>query len=101
MLGEGLTTSGRRSVATKRRERQTQRHGITSQKTCIRYNTAVKVINFAEVYLVFKVYEQLIKELNDAYYSPSIVRVIKARRMRWTEHVTRMRRGEAYTGEET
>jgi len=35
------------------------------------------------------------KELNDLYYSPTIVRVIKSRRMRWVGHVARMgeRRG--------
>jgi len=34
-------------------------------------------------------------ELNDLYYSPNIVWVIKSRRMRWAEHVARMgeRRG--------
>jgi len=36
--------------------------------------------------------------LNDVYYSPNIVRVIKSRRMRWAGHVARMGRGEAYTG---
>jgi len=30
------------------------------------------------------------EELNDLYCSPSIVRVIKWRRMRWTGHVARM-----------
>jgi len=30
------------------------------------------------------------EELNDLYSSPSIVRVIKSRRMRWAEHVARM-----------
>jgi len=30
------------------------------------------------------------EELNDLYSSPNIVRVIKSRRMRWAEHVTRM-----------
>jgi len=30
------------------------------------------------------------EELNDLYSSPSIVRVIKSRRMRWAGHVTRM-----------
>ena len=30
------------------------------------------------------------EELNDLYYSPNIVRVIKSRRMRWAGHVTRM-----------
>jgi hypothetical protein len=30
------------------------------------------------------------EELHDLYSSPSIVRIIKARRMRWTGHVTRM-----------
>jgi hypothetical protein len=35
------------------------------------------------------------EELNDLYSSPKTVRVIKSRRMRWPEHVTRMgeRRG--------
>jgi len=31
------------------------------------------------------------EERNDKYYSPNIVRVIKWRRMRWAEHVARMR----------
>jgi hypothetical protein len=30
------------------------------------------------------------KELRDLYYSPSIIRIIKSRRMRWAEHVARM-----------
>ena len=30
------------------------------------------------------------EELNDLYPSPSIVRVIKSRRMRWAGHVARM-----------
>ena len=30
------------------------------------------------------------EELNDLYYSPNIVRVIKWRRMRWAGHVVRM-----------
>ena len=29
-------------------------------------------------------------ELNDMYCSPSIVRVIKSRRMRWADHAARM-----------
>jgi hypothetical protein len=33
------------------------------------------------------------KELNDLYYSPTIVRVIKSRRMRWARHVARMEEG--------
>jgi hypothetical protein len=35
------------------------------------------------------------EELNDLYFSPNVVRVIKSRRMRWAEHVARMeeRRG--------
>jgi hypothetical protein len=37
------------------------------------------------------------EELNDLYSSPSFVRVIKSRRMGWTVHVARMRKGEAYT----
>ena len=31
------------------------------------------------------------EELNDLYSSPSIVRVIKSRRVRWAGHVARMR----------
>ena len=38
------------------------------------------------------------EELNDLYGSPSFVRVIKPRRMRWAGHVERMGRGEACTG---
>ena len=30
------------------------------------------------------------EELNDLYFSPSIVRMIKSKRMRWAEHVGRM-----------
>ena len=33
------------------------------------------------------------EELNDLYSSPSIVRVIKSRRIRWTGHVTRVDEG--------
>jgi hypothetical protein len=31
------------------------------------------------------------EELHDLYSSPSIIRIIKARRMRWAGHVARMR----------
>jgi hypothetical protein len=30
------------------------------------------------------------EELHDLYYSPIIIRIIKARRMRWTGHVARI-----------
>jgi hypothetical protein len=33
------------------------------------------------------------EELNDMYCSPTIVRVIKSRRMRWAWHVAHMREG--------
>ena len=33
------------------------------------------------------------EELNDLYSSPNITRVIKSRRMNWTEHVARMGEG--------
>jgi hypothetical protein len=36
--------------------------------------------------------------LHDLYFSPTIVRVVKSRRMRWAGHVARMGRGEACTG---
>jgi hypothetical protein len=32
------------------------------------------------------------EELHDLYSSPSIIRIIKARRMRWAGHVARMER---------
>jgi hypothetical protein len=38
------------------------------------------------------------EELNDLYFSPNIVRVIKSRRMRWVGHVARLGRGEVHTG---
>ena len=38
------------------------------------------------------------EEPSDLYSSPNIVRVIKSSRMRWTGHVERMGREEAYTG---
>jgi hypothetical protein len=37
------------------------------------------------------------EELRDLYSSPSIIRIIKSRRMRWEGHVARMREsGTAY-----
>jgi hypothetical protein len=33
------------------------------------------------------------EELNDLYSSPTIIRVIKSRRMRWARHVARMGEG--------
>jgi hypothetical protein len=38
------------------------------------------------------------EELNDLNTSPSIVRVIKSRRIRWAGHVARMGRVELHTG---
>jgi hypothetical protein len=34
------------------------------------------------------------KELHDLYSSPSIIRIIKSRRMRWADHVAGMGRRE-------
>jgi hypothetical protein len=34
--------------------------------------------------------ELRIEELHNLYSSPSIIRMIKSRRMRWAEHVARM-----------
>ena len=42
--------------------------------------------------------ETTYKELNDLYFSPNIVRVIKSRRMGWAGHAARMGRGEECTG---
>jgi hypothetical protein len=36
------------------------------------------------------------KELHNLYSSPSIIRIIKSRRMRWARHVARMREKAAY-----
>jgi hypothetical protein len=38
------------------------------------------------------------EELHYLYFSPTIVRVIKSRRMKWAGHVARMGRGEECTG---
>jgi hypothetical protein len=38
------------------------------------------------------------EELRDLYSSPSIIRIIKARRMGWTGHVARMGRGGTRIG---
>jgi hypothetical protein len=38
------------------------------------------------------------EELYDLYSSPSIIRVIKSRRIRWVGHVARIRRGIVHTG---
>jgi hypothetical protein len=37
------------------------------------------------------------EELSDLYSSPTVVRVIKSRIMKWSGHVARMGRGEACT----
>jgi hypothetical protein len=36
------------------------------------------------------------EELHDLYSSPSIIRIIKSRRMRWVIHVERMEKRNAY-----
>jgi hypothetical protein len=36
------------------------------------------------------------EELRDLYSSPSIIRIIKSRRMRWAGHVARMEKRNAY-----
>jgi hypothetical protein len=38
-----------------------------------------------------------IEQINDLYYSPNFVRIIKARTIRWAGHVDRMGRRDAYT----
>jgi hypothetical protein len=38
------------------------------------------------------------EELHHLYYSPTIVRVIKSRRMRWAEHLARMWRERRVQG---
>jgi len=38
------------------------------------------------------------EDLNDLYFSPNIVQVIKSRSLGWAGHVAHMGRGEAYTG---
>jgi hypothetical protein len=37
-------------------------------------------------------------ELNGLYFSPTVIRVIILRRMRWVEHVAHLGRGEVHTG---
>jgi hypothetical protein len=38
------------------------------------------------------------EELNDLYSSPTIVRVIKSRKLRWAGNIARLERGETDTG---
>jgi hypothetical protein len=38
------------------------------------------------------------EDLNDLYYSPKVIRVVKSRRMRWVGHVESRGRREVYTG---
>jgi hypothetical protein len=38
------------------------------------------------------------EELNNLYSSPSIIRMIKTRRIKWVGHVARMRRRGIYIG---
>jgi hypothetical protein len=37
-------------------------------------------------------------ELHNLYYSPSIIRMIKSRTMRWVGHVARMKKREMHIG---
>jgi hypothetical protein len=41
---------------------------------------------------------KLHNELHDLYSSPSIIRIIKSRRMRWARHVACMGRGRMHIG---
>jgi hypothetical protein len=41
-------------------------------------------------------WKKLHNELHNLYCSPSIIRIIKSRRMRWAGHVARMRAKSAY-----
>ena len=43
---------------------------------------------------VIGVWKKLRNELNDLYFSPNIIRVIKSRKMRWAGHVARMGEGK-------
>jgi hypothetical protein len=53
----------------------------------------------SKMYEVTKKWRKLYnKELNDLDCTPTIVRVIKSRIIRWAEHVARMGREEACTG---
>jgi hypothetical protein len=38
------------------------------------------------------------EELHDLYFSPSIIRIIESRRMRWAGHVARMVKREIHIG---
>jgi hypothetical protein len=46
---------------------------------------------------VTREWRKLHEEFNNLYSSPSIVRVIKSRRMRWSGYIARMGEGEGYT----
>jgi hypothetical protein len=49
-----------------------------------------RVFGFARDEMTWELRKLHNEELKDLYCSPSIVRAIKSRRMRWTGHVARM-----------
>jgi hypothetical protein len=57
---------------------------ITIIKTYICLNRSLILL------LIYHLIDTSAEELHGLYYSPSIVRVTKARRMRWAGHVARM-----------
>jgi hypothetical protein len=59
-----------------------------SQKTTIVKFTYIPAVTiFNTVYIILAVFDNL---LHNLYSSPSIIRMIKSRRMRWAGHVARM-----------
>jgi hypothetical protein len=61
---------------------------LYKQKIIDSRNKMQAIANFSRYMPVIKIYD-----LNDLYFSPTVVRVIKSRIMRWAGHVARMRDG--------
>jgi hypothetical protein len=49
----------------------------------------IKVYKYFDIGIFMKLHNE---ELRDLYSSPSIIRILKSRRMRWAGHVARMGR---------
>jgi hypothetical protein len=68
--------------------------GFVEDRMCRNYAMS-KFCNIIIIIIIIIIV--LWEELHDLYFLPSIVWVIKSRRVRWAGHVAR-ERGEAYTG---
>jgi hypothetical protein len=69
--------------------------------TTTKYNNITGLHTLTAAYIVFYVFTSRFlvhNELHYVYYSPSIIRMIKSKIMRWTGNVARMGRGGMHIG---